>query len=72
MDVREIYNKYVSKLSQQQRNELLDMMVGQSNDTGATAPHSLLELEGLGADVWAGVDAQEYVEDLRKEWDRRP
>jgi len=35
-------------------------------------PRSLLELEGLGAEIWDGVDAQEYVNELRKEWDHRP
>jgi len=29
---------------------------------------SLLELEGLGAEIWQGVDAQEYVDKLRCEW----
>ncbi len=29
---------------------------------------SLLELEGLGAEIWEGVDAQEYVNELRNEW----
>ena len=23
--------------------------------------HSIMELEGLGADIWNGIDAQEYV-----------
>lgn len=30
---------------------------------------SLLELEGLGAEIWQGIDAQEYVNQLRDEWD---
>lgn len=34
--------------------------------------HSLLELEGLGAELWEGIDAQEYVNELRKEWNHRP
>jgi hypothetical protein len=36
-----------------------------------TAAHqrSLLELEGLGREIWEGVDATEYVEALRREWD---
>ena len=34
--------------------------------------HSLMELEGLGAEIWQGIDAQEYVNELRKEWDHRP
>lgn len=31
--------------------------------------HSLLELEGLGADIWQGEDTQDYVNRLRREWD---
>jgi hypothetical protein len=34
--------------------------------------HSILELEGLGAEMWKDVDAQEYVNALRDEWDHRP
>lgn len=33
---------------------------------------SLLELEGLGADLWGSVDAQDYVNRIRREWDDRP
>ncbi len=32
--------------------------------------HDLLELEGLGAEIWEGIDAQEYVNALRDEWDK--
>jgi hypothetical protein len=41
----------------------------------STAPESherqrsLLELEGLGAELWGSVDAPAYVERLRHEWD---
>ena len=31
--------------------------------------HSLMELEGLGADMWKGIDAQEYVSKERESWD---
>jgi hypothetical protein len=27
--------------------------------------HSITELEGLGAEIWEGIDAQEYVNELR-------
>ena len=30
--------------------------------------HSILELEGLGADIWKGIDAQEYVNEERGSW----
>lgn len=32
---------------------------------------SLLELEGLGAETWQGIDVQKYIDDLRNEWGRR-
>ena len=31
--------------------------------------HSIMELEGLGAHIWKGVDAQQYVNKERKSWD---
>ncbi len=33
---------------------------------------SILEFEGVGAEIWQGIDAQEYVNQLRREWDDRP
>ncbi len=49
----------------------------QRADRVAPAPQvpqtrSLLEFEGVRAEIWGGVDAQEYVNELRKEWDHRP
>jgi hypothetical protein len=29
---------------------------------------SILELQGLGKEIWAGVDAQEYVDRERASW----
>jgi len=30
---------------------------------------SLLEFDGLGAELWQGIDAQQYVDELRAEWE---
>ena len=30
--------------------------------------HSFLELEGLGKEVWEGIDAQEYINQERESW----
>jgi len=30
--------------------------------------HSFLELEGLGKEVWKGIDAQEYINQERDAW----
>ncbi len=34
-----------------------------------TKPHSIMELEGLGAEIWQGVDAQAYVDQERASWE---
>ena len=31
--------------------------------------HRITEIEGLGADIWQGIDAQEYVRKERESWD---
>ncbi len=31
-------------------------------------PRSILELEGLGKDIWEGIDAQEYIDQERASW----
>lgn len=35
----------------------------------AQQPLSILELEGLGKELWSGVDAARYVEEERAAWD---
>jgi hypothetical protein len=51
---------------------LLESLVRPENVQGVPRQRSLLELEGLGAEIWRGIDAQDYVNELRKEWDHRP
>ena len=41
--------------------ELLRVMI--ANRVGKK--RSIMELEGLGAEIWEGIDAQEYVDKLR-------
>jgi len=31
--------------------------------------HSILELEGLGAEIWKSIDVEEYVRKERESWD---
>ena len=31
--------------------------------------HSIMDLEGLGADIWKKIDAKAYVEKERASWD---
>jgi hypothetical protein len=68
----EIYQQYVKPLP---NNEKLRLIAKVSNDLVENEPkpkRSLLELEGLGAEVWKGINADEYVNELRNEWEHRP
>ena len=38
------------------------------NQIEARPKHSVLELQGLGKEVWQGIDAQEYVDQERAAW----
>ncbi len=52
--------------------EQLDLLEGITTILRASLPvapaHSILELEGLGAEVWRGIDAQSYVNQERASW----
>lgn len=60
----------IDDLTQEERKQLISVLVDRL--TEKPKKHSLLELEGLGKEIWEGVDAQEYVNQLRDEWDSRP
>lgn len=56
-----------------QRKALISAIVDTFTDPVPSLPqHSLLELEGLGKEIWEGVDPQTYIDELRDEWDHRP
>jgi hypothetical protein len=62
-DARELYEGHVKRLPPAERLRLVELiaheMATRSEEPGNE--RSLLELEGLGAEIWQGVDAQEYV-----------
>jgi hypothetical protein len=59
----------IRELSISERKMLLMIIADSLTETAKT--RSLLELEGLGAELWEGIDAQAYVDSLRSEWDER-
>ena len=72
-DLDQIYEQQIKPLPRAVRLQLLariaqDLAV---SDTSDEPEQSLLGLEGLGAEIWHGIDAQQYVNELRDEWDRR-
>jgi hypothetical protein len=50
---------------------IVDMLTEQPPES-MQKKHNILEFEGVGAEMWQGIDAQEYVNQLRSEWDERP
>ena len=66
-------------LSADERRELIKALVDTLADSESATKgeqprnkRSLMELAGLGAEIWQGIDAQEYVNQHRSEWDHRP
>lgn len=75
-NVELIYQQHIKPLPQSEKLKLLAKVAEDLASDKETAEQvkkrSLLELEGLGAEIWEGIDAQEYVNALRDEWEHRP
>ena len=56
-------------LTYEERKQLVEELKGMIENEDAE-PHSILELEGLGADLWAGVDVERYIDKERESWGR--
>lgn len=56
------------RLSPEEQSKLVDEL---SQFTGKKngGEHSILDLDGLGKDIWQGVDADRYVAEERDSWD---
>ena len=69
---KNIYDEHIKPLSREQQLLLLDLLqteLANGDDDGRR--HSILELHGLGKEIWEGVDPKEYVRKLRDEWEER-
>lgn len=69
-NTKNIYDEFIKPLSREQRLVLLNILQAELNNGEGKGQHrNILELHGLGKDIWRGVDANEYVNTLREEWD---
>lgn len=73
MSPQEIYERHIKLLAPAERLRLVELIAHDmvENRAETRSSRSLLELEGLGAEIWQGIDAQSYVDELRDEWDER-
>jgi len=57
------------RLEPEEQLRLLADLASMLRRKGAGRRRSILELQGLGKEVWKGIDAQEYVDRERDSWD---
>jgi hypothetical protein len=68
-DVYLVVLNQVRQLSADEQFRLLeDLVVMLRQGTTRKPKHSILELEGLGKDVWEGIDVDEYIRQERGSW----
>jgi hypothetical protein len=76
--IEELYEQHIRPMSTVEKLRLVSMITQQLVAEPAMVEdvekpkHSIMELHGLGAEIWQGVDAQEYINQLREEWNHRP
>jgi len=71
--VEDIYKKYIEQLTLEEKLDLLAITANNLNPEKEN-PHknrSLLELEGLGSEIWKDINVQDYIINIRDEWDHR-
>jgi len=63
------YEEHIKLLPREQQVQLLNILRDElENGEGNGKRHSILELHGLGKEIWQDVNPKEYVNKLRDEW----
>lgn len=73
VNIEQLYTQHIKTLPAEDRLRLLAVIardLAAVDSTTEPRERSLLELEGLGAEIWLGIDAQPYVDEMRDEWER--
>jgi len=64
-----LYRKLQARAKRQRRSVAQEVAQILSDVLETPKARSILELRGLGKEVWDGIDAAEHVERERKAWD---
>jgi plasmid stability protein len=64
-----LYRKLKARARRNRRSVAQEVTVILEQAISDPEPLSLLDLEGLGAELWEGTDAAEHVEREREAWD---
>ncbi len=71
MQVDKILN-YIDCLNYKEKLEVLEKLVHLIKNPAqrkARVGHSLVELKGLGKEIWKGIDVPDYIDNQRNSWD---
>lgn len=61
----------IEQLSPEEKRQLIEYVARDLQRTpSAPVRLSWQDARGLGKDIWAGVDVDQYIDVLRQEWDR--
>ena len=64
MSIEQIYERHIKLLTSHEQLKLVELIarkMARSKDAVKRPKRSIMELHGLGAEIWEGIDAQEYV-----------
>ncbi len=64
-----LYRKIQAKAKRERRSVAQEVIHILSQASEETTPLSILGLQGLGKEVWGGVDAARHVDKERRGWD---
>lgn len=71
LSVDSLYETELRHLPLEERMRLLELIARDLRRADDEETKSILQLRGLGQEIWDGIDAQEYVDEMRAEWDHR-
>ncbi len=64
-----LYRKLQARARRQRRSVAQEVIHLLTRAVESPAPRSILELRGLGKELWQGVDAAAHVDRERRSWD---
>ena len=67
--VEELYRQEIRSLPAADRLQLLALIAQELVVVQVRTTRRITELRGLGKEIWQDIDAQQYVDALRNEWD---
>lgn len=70
MDIQTLYERHIKPLSIEDRVRVITLTAQDLAKESASQKHDIMELHGLGAEIWRDIDVEQYINELRDDWDR--